>query len=582
MRRIIARWGHGLIAMSFVFCAVPPASAASAPGLQVTLGIGGWVVPGTFTPLRLDIGASRNLEGTVTVSVPGPGRDPGMTYVHALRVIPGARQQIALDVIVQDPRRAVTVEARAGGAVLTRLEVPVGAARTAEGVVVALTREAAGLEFLAVGPRRLRPAYVTEAALPSRWQSYGGVELVAIRDLDPRALLPPQQQALVDWVAQGGRLLLIPHASLVIPPWLRALLPAGVHADAAVRAAGVPVPLRRLVPGPAASVMRAGGVPIAVRGQYGRGAVEVWAFDALAPQARGWPGGVALWRALLDEPREVPVVQPGLAEELPQTRPLPGSTQAVLAVLSVAYIVTLRALLRRWGVSRGGSVLVAAAVAVFALILYTLAAGARSAASSIAQVSVVEVLPGAQRARVTTYVSLITPYGGEVTLRLPGDALARPLTSFPLRIAEPAHTVTGGAPSGRLALEVTQVVSLDLRARARSEQGTLVLAIDGAAARRPRDALLYRARQIYRFGSGSMPGRVRLDPARWEPLGRTAAAGTDLTSRTLAWLLPRLDGAGDGHLWLAGAVADDRLPVRLPDGRPGEAAQVLVLPLPVR
>lgn len=579
MRCAVVRWGHGLLAMSLCVLAASPLSAAPAVDLQATLGLGGWVVPGRFIPLRLDVRASRVVDGTITVVVPGRGE--GVTYEYALRLPPGARAQIGLEVIVQDPRRPIAVEVREGRALLIRAEVPVGVGRAAEGIVAALTREGAGLEFLASGPSRLAAAYLAEPALPSRWQAYAGVDLLAIRDLDARALLPSQQQALVEWVAQGGRVLVTPPASLIVPPWLHPLLPAEVQ-PAAVRVPGIPVPLVRLVPRSSASVVRVGDVPLVARGRYGRGLVELWAFDALAPEARAWPGRLAYWRALLSVPPDVPVAQRTLAEELPRTRPLPGTTQAILAVLSVAYILAVRVVQRRWGGSRGGWAFLVALAAAAAVVLYTLAAGARAAAASIAQVSIVEMLPGLERARVTTYVSVITPYGGRVTLRLPRDALARPVDAPALRMAEPAHTVTGGAPEGQLALEVSQMIGLPLQARAEAEQGGLVLVMDGALAGRIRDPLLYRGRQIYRLNGRSVSGRVRLDPARWEPALRAPTAGSDLMARTLGWLLPRLESAVGGDLWLLGVIADDRLPVRTPDGGPGDATHLLILPLRVR
>lgn len=581
MARRAFRWGHGLAAMSLLFFTGLPVAAAPAVDVRARLGFDGWVVPGRITPLRLDIGTVREIDGTVTVTVPGPGGTPPTAYRQALRVIPGTRSHIQLEVIVHDPRRAITVEVREGRAALARVEMPVGVANVAEGIVAALTREAAGLEVLTSGPRRLRAAYVVESDLPSRWQAYDGVELLAIRDLNTRALLPAQQQALVEWVAQGGRLLVTPQASLVIPSWLRPLLPADVDSETRLRVPGIPVPLARLVAGPSASAVETNGVPLAVRGRYGRGVVEVWAFDAFAPEVRSWPGRLPPWRALLSMPPAVSVAQSSFAEELPHTRPLPGGIQMMLAVLSVAYIVGLRVAMRRWGASPGGWVLIGALVAAVSVMLYTVASGARAAASSIVQVSIVEMLPGVSHARVTTYLSLITPYGGALTLRLPRDAMVQPASGLVLLITEPAHTVMGGTPEGQAALEVVQVVPMSLRARAEMEQGALTLVVEHPGDGGLRDAVLYRGRQTYHLGRGPIVGRTRLDPARWEPV-RPTAAGSDLTSRAWGWVLSRLGSVADGDTWLVGVIADDRLLIRLPNGRPGEAIQLLVLPLEVR
>jgi len=572
------RWGHGVIAMSFVFLgAVLPARSAPALDVRGQVGMGGWIVPGRFVPLRVQVGADREVRGTLEVAVPGPGGDT-VTHTHAVHVTPGSAQQITFDIIVTDPRRDLLLRVRGNGGEEARAAVPVGVFRVAEGIVAAVTREPAGLEFLAASGRKRRPAYLTGASLPSGWQGYDAVDLVVVRDLDPRALLPVQQEALVGWVAQGGRLLVAAHDALPVPPWLQVLLPARI-ASPPSSVPGVPVALAALVPDPGAEVVRRGDRPLAVRGGFGRGVVEVWAFDPFSPQGRAWPGRLPLWRSLLELPRPTPAASGTLADELPRTRPLPGSTQLVLALLSVAYIAAIRILLRRFGPARGGWVLLFAAVAAFGVVLFGVSAGARRAAGSIAQVSIIEVIPGAQRARAGTFVSLITPYGGRVDFTVPRGAAVRPLGPGNLRIDESESVVTGTARTGQGVLEVTQIVPVDLRAEAVERDGTLALVVTGRDPRPPR-ALLYRRRQIHRLGEELHP-RTVLDPARWEPVDRPGTLGTDLAARAAEWLFKQLQAAG-GEAWLVGRSSDERVGVRLPDGRSGISAQLVVIPVRLR
>lgn len=579
----IVRCRHGLWAMSFFFLYVAHAAASPALDIRTELGIGGWVVPGTFTPLRVEVSAPGNVEGILEVEVPGLGGDPPLRHVHAVRVTPGGRQQIAFDVIIRDPRRPLTLRVRSGRTLLAHAEIPLGVQRTTEGVVAALTREAAGLEFLSESSRKLRPAYLREDAFPLRWQSYGAVDLVAVRDLDPRALRPAQQQALVDWIAQGGRLVVSAHDGAVIPDWLQSLLPARVDAARFSREPGIPVPLARLETlGGGLVVRRAGAVPIAVRGHHGRGIVEVWAFDAFAPSARVWPGRLALWRSLLEAPRVVPLAHEAIAAELPQTRALPGSTQAVLALLSVLYILAIRFVIRRVGGRRGGWIGIVATVALFAVVLFTFAAGARAGATALAQVSIVESLPAARSARVTTYVSLITPYGGDFVIRLPESAGVRQLKPAALRIIEPERAVEGSALSGHLMLEVSQVVPLNLPVEARASGGGLELVIGRGSSLPVRDAVLYRGRQLYRLSEGVRPGQIRLDPSKWERVDRPGVLGAETAGRALEWLFGQLDRAPGPDLWLLGRIDDERLEIRLAGGGAGPTTQILVVPVAVR
>ncbi|MDQ7844247.1 MAG: hypothetical protein QN141_09910 [Armatimonadota bacterium] len=567
------RWGHGLIAMSLVFCGALSAQAAPSVEWSAEVGLGGWVVPGKFAPLRIDLTAASEGLGLLEVTVPqaGGGR---VTHRRAIRLAPGARQQITFEVTVTDPRRPITVRLRRDGDEIARQEIRVGSGRVAEGIVAALTPERAGLEFLASGSRR-RAAYLVEATMPSRWQFYDAADLVVLDALLASTLLPAQQEALVGWVAQGGRLLVVPRDGLPAEPWLAALLPARVGPPAHLP--GFPFPLLRLSPEVPTERTGEEDFPLAVRRRFGLGLVELWAFDPFSPAARAWPGRVGLWQSLLATPGPTAAVPPALIDELPRTRPLPGSTQVALAGLSVAYLAAMRLVLRRWSGLRGGWILVPAVVGVFATALYAVASGAREAARSIAQVSVVEVLPEARRARVTTVVSLIAPYGGSVTAHLPAGAAVRLLEDGWIVLDESARTVTGGARRGSVALEVRQIIEIDLYAAVVDSAAAPQLLFSGDSPP-PVDGLLARGRQIYRLGSGPVPRRMPLDPAGWTTWDRPGVLGTDLASRAVEVLLAHLAQRPE-ELWLVGRHVDDRTALRLPGGGMGESSRLLLLPV---
>ncbi len=565
--------------MSLLFLWAVPVRAAPAVQLSAGVGFGGWVVPGTITPLRVEVSARQPLEGVLTVEVPGATRaSPAVTQTYPLRLASGMRQQLAFDVVVQDARRPVRLRLRSGGRDLAALDVPVGAAQVADGIVLALTHDPAGLQFLRAYPRKLRPAYVPEQVLPTRWQTYDGVALLVIRDLDPRALVPAQQRAVVDWVVQGGRLLVVARdgATIADAPWLVALLPATIEPLSSAPAA-VPVSAVRLRPRPRASVV-AGQPPLAVRWRYGRGIVEVWAFDAFAPAVRAWPGRLQFWQRLIDVPAAPPIAGEELAAHLPQTRPLAGTTQVALAVLSVVYIVVMRRVLVSLGAARGGWLGITGTIAVSGVVLYAFASGARAGAASLAQVSIAESLPGVPYARVTSYVSLISPYGGRFSLVPPDDGVIRPLTPAAVTLVEPDHVATGTAGPGQLTFEVRQVVSIDLRAAARAD-GTLQVTV--RTGRALRGAMLYRRRQVYRLPEVTRSLQLQLDPVRWEAAPRSLRVGGDVADQAIEWLTRRLDRA-DGDLWLVGFVSDDRLASTLADGRAGQVVQILVTPVEVR
>ena len=529
-----------MLAISILIILLPATSLPAKPALDVhaTLGIGGWVSPGETTPLRVDVRSSSPLVGTLQVDVPSGMRgDVVTTHLVPIRLAAGGRQQAYVDLVVRDPRRPITLTVRDGSGERFRSALPVGPDRVVEGIVAALTREAAGLEFVTGGEGKRRPAYITEEDLPVRWQAFDAIDLLIIRDLDPRRILPAQARALVDWVRQGGRLLVIAPSGLNLAEalWLRGLLPPNG--------------------GPAAS---------------GRGDVTVAAEDLFAPPRRERGELRAQVRAVLERPRAVSVADPALADVLPSTRPLPGRTQVGLAVLSLLYIAAVRLVLRRFGAVRGGWVIITMLVILSTAGLYAVAAGARTAATSVTQLSVAEMLGGLEAARVTTYASIIAPYGGRFAVSIPEGAAVRALTDAALTYDDGLREIVGTAADGQLTVVARQIVPLRLPVQRQASD--LLVVGQGVP---PLDrVVLYRGRQVYRITSW-VSGPIRLDPARWEPVDRQGVVGTDTAGRGMDLLFRQLDRLGDAT-WLLGRIADERTGITPRRGAAGETVTLVV------
>ncbi len=579
------RQGCAVLATSLLLFGVPASAASPDLTIQARLGLGGWVVPGAVTPLRVEITAARPLEGMLLVEVPAAVRtDRVLRYTVPLRAPAGATQQVGIDLIIRDPRRPLLARVLAGGTERARLVIPVGAARTVEGIVLALSREQAGLEFLAAGSRRLRPVYVRESDLPPRWQSYAAVTALIIRDLDGRSLTVDQQRALTEWLGQGGRLLVVSHEGLDLrgAPWLADLLPVEVPPffAGAIRSGSVPVPVVPLRARPNATVETTGGVLLGASRAYGRGTVDVWAFDPFAPDARGWPGRLRYWQALLSRPSASPIATGDLAGQLPQTRALPGGPQVLLAVLSVVYIIGVRLVLRRFARIRGGWAAIAAGIAVFGAGLYALSSGARQGATTVVQVTVLEMLPGIPSARATTYASVLAPYGGQFALRAPSGSAIQPLDAADLSIDAARNEITGRVPAGRLLFEATDVAPIDVRAAVQSSGGPLEVTVFWQNAPPAQASFLYRGGQIYSLPR-ELAGAVRIDPDRWERLEHNRALATPEEGLVLEWIARRLDHRDGADLWLLARVDEERYTLRLARGRV-QSIQLLVVPVQVR
>lgn len=586
--------GHGGLAVPLVLFLAIPAVAASPPQVQmrVDVGFAGWVTPGVWTPLRIDITARAPFDGMVIVDVPeGPRTDGVTSYHHPLRLGGDARHRIHLALVIRDPRRPLVVRVLANGHEVARAEIPLGSERSVEGVVAALTQEAVGLEFLATFSRKLRPAYLRENDLPVRWQAYEGIVLLVLRDFDERRLVPAQRQALVEWIAQGGRVLVTGGERIVLQqaPWLLGLLPATpigatqLATSELLRGVHGPITIATVIPRSEAMVQSERGLPLFVQWRRGRGMVAVWTFDPFASSLRAWPGRVRVWRDLLEAPLESPLVKPDLAAVLPRTRSLPGSAQAGLVLLSILYIVVVRKALRHLGRVRGGWIGITAVAGAFGAMLYGFAVSARGASNSIAQVSVVEAIPESDLARVTTFASLLSPYGGTFRLRAPQESAIRPLTRAPLTFFDGPAELGGTSPAGGLAFEVMQIVHLPVRIMMEHHADGVAVDIDNRSHLVIRDAVLYRDGQIYRLPEIAARLSRVLDPSGWTPVDRQEEP--DLLGQVRQWIFTRLQADARevlldrDRLWLVGRVQDEQLVVMLKDSRTTSPLHVLVVPI---
>lgn len=562
-----------------------PVEGASAIQLEAQVGWSGWVPLGAWLPLRVALSSTESLDAAVVVDVPLPGRDGVMSFRRMVRLGPVEQHHLTMDILMPETRRAATVRLVSGARELARTDLRVAPTRVVDGVVLALTHDTAGLEFLTAFPQKLRPAYVRETDLPARWQGYGGVALLAIRDLDARVVSQAQQRAIETWVAQGGRLVVTGGERLVSlrAPWLLTMLPAMPAGLTRMSSAQVPrgvhgpILAAALTPKPGASQRS----PLIARWRWGAGVVTMWGFDAFAPEWRSWPGAAAEWGEALNAPVWPAVASRELAAVLPAGRPLPGGLQMGLAVLSLAYVVVVRATLFRAGRVRSGWLAVPVVASVFALVAYGFALQARRAGTAVVQAAVVEVIPGTGAARVSGVASLISPYGGTFGLEAPADGTVQPIQPAPLTF-DGAGTISGSAPKTGLQLEVRQVVALAVEGHVAAGPQGLRLTISNRSGLQISDAMVFRGGQRYRLPRIGTQFSALLDPAGWEAVIRQPVPPLDTGDRLIEDVLARLQrgqSSSDAAAWLVGRIQDERLAVR---GGPMqvESHQVLVLPLP--
>ncbi|HVH30988.1 MAG TPA: hypothetical protein VNA31_04915, partial [bacterium] len=367
-------WRRAAAGAFVLACVLAGAASASQVSLQAQAGWSGWIPLGAWIPVRVELVSTDAVDGTIVIDV--PTRDPSgpMSFHHPVRMAPGVRQHLTLEIIVPEAHRSLLIRVVGHGRDLAREEIPLSLRSVADGVVLVLTREPAGLERLFELPRKIRPAYITETELPLRWQGYAGVALLVIHDLDPEAVAPEQREALEQWVVQGGRLVVSGGESLMRlrDSWLGQILPAEptglVRVDPSRELSGVHGPII------AAKLSARSGVTIhgrlRVQGQRGAGTVTVWAVDLLAPDLRAWDGQAALMEEALTTPVQSWLVTRDLRDVLPASRSLPVAMQIWFAMLALAYLGVVRFALLRASRFRFGWVRVLAVTLLFVPTMY--------------------------------------------------------------------------------------------------------------------------------------------------------------------------------------------------------------------
>ncbi len=584
--------GHGRWAMplvAFLLICSAPAGGAPAVRLDVETGFGEYLVPGAWTPLRVEMTAQATFDGVLEIEVPA-SRGPGRSSRYPVRFVTGARQQLYADAVIVDPRHPLVVRVLRGEQEVGRHVVPLGGARAVDAVVVVLTRTAAGLEFLSTFAGRIRPAYIREDALPMRWQSYEGVSTVVIHDLEEARMVATQRQALREWIAQGGRLLVTGHDLLLSlqSSWLLDLLPGVPRGITETQKSSLfpdlraPLTIAVVSPRAGASVQPDRARPQTLQWRYGRGTVTLWTFDALAPSLRASPSVTAKWREVLTEARPAPVANRSMAEVLPSVPFLPGATQVGIALALVFYVVTLRWALRRVAPIRRGWLGVAALVVASAVSLYGAALRAHADATALFQASLAEAIPEVGLSRITTYAVLLPPYGGSFQLVAPAGATIRPLAGPAVNLFGPPVALADQAPPDGVKLELMQVVPFAVRGSTVLTASGLQVEIENASGLLIRAPVIYLNGQSYRLPDIQTHFNAVLDPTQWQPVDRQRGTSEDVAHRLRQWAFMRLGADAiirrDQPL-LVGWVEDARLAVRLRQARGGIAVHLLVIPL---
>ncbi len=305
-------------------------------GFQQTVIIGHWM------PLRVRLynpGGSRDGEVFVRV-VRGRAALP-MEYRQPVEIAHQGRRTFDFVVPLLRTDHLIRVGMRdAEGRLIAEHTVDLQGTRTADALILALTRDF-DLQFLpSLFARKTRVAYVRPGGLPVHWSGLDGVKSVIVHEVSLSELDRQRYQALKDWVVAGGTLIFAAGASYstLQEPRARELLPVTVRGLRRVERLAR-LPNLDHVDFPAGewllleSELRigqvsaaAGDLPLVAQRPLGLGRVVFLAVDYATPRLSNWPGNFALWELLLPRERQTAAVS-AMAEELElnsQRHPLRG------------------------------------------------------------------------------------------------------------------------------------------------------------------------------------------------------------------------------------------------------------------
>ncbi len=206
---------------------------------------------------------------------------------------------------------------QSGEAVYTR-EIDLRTLSSPDRLIVVISDEPALDSLASVAPGKARVVYQTLDELPTRWDALDAVDLIALRNVSLAPLRPEQMEALQQWVAHGGRLLVTggPNWTHYTHPAFRELVPLKITGMVEITTLE---PLASLVgvrfpEDTHLSILRTEAITgtilahtedraLLIVQKRGRGEVVFAAFDPGRAPLTSWDGMALLWKTLfgLDE-----------------------------------------------------------------------------------------------------------------------------------------------------------------------------------------------------------------------------------------------------------------------------------------
>jgi hypothetical protein len=420
-------------------------------GFRETIKIGKWL-PVTVT-IRNDGAALRGLLAlelsTVSEGYPQPYTT---TLSQAVDLPTQSRKRYTFVVMFRGFTHPLVIRLtdQSGMSVYTR-EIDLRTLSSPDRLILVFSNEPALDSLASVAPGKARVVYQNLDELPARWDALDAVDLIALRNLSLAPLRPEQMQALQQWVARGGRLLVTggPNWTHYTHPIWRELMPLKVTGMVEVTTLQ---PLESLVGVRAPedirlSILRTDAIngkilaqtedhALLITQKRGRGEVVFAAFDPGRAPLTAWDGTALLWKMLfhLDDTPNYWKLRRELRETFDETWTsqalqlplLAFPSHLLLAVFLVLYVSTIGFFFWRVGLdspaARDSWMLIGLTLAAFTGAAHLLFREPHIQQDALLfEVSAVDVIPQSRFADVETHLALLSIRKQTYDLKIAGQ-----------------------------------------------------------------------------------------------------------------------------------------------------------------
>lgn len=465
MRRFLV-WATMLaIMISFVF----PSMAGAEPSpitMKVTAGFDGRGKVGAWIPVRVDVtNQGPEIQGEVRVIFKGDGQFASSYAVPAV-LAPGAKKQFTLYVPLDMGFRRFDVNLVSAGKVAAKETATVNTGSPEDLLAGTVSDDPTGLDYIG-GVRMpnpnsdLRVAHLDQDSFPASVAPMKSFDLLVLNNFDTTRLNDNQKKALQAWVEDGGFLVIGggPNWRKTLSGLPETLKPVEGTGTRSVndlpelgKFAGKMLPAGNNFAVTTGQLKfgrvlaRDGSDPIVVLARKGEGTILYAAVDLALEPMTSWTGTMAFWQKLLTQApsnaaagiqgRPMPMTKGGWAMmnalqnipamDLPSARLMGGLLLAyILLIGPVNYLILKRLDRRDWA-----WVTIPVVALLFVGSVYTVGFIGKGRDVLTHTISIMELVPGSDTARTTTYVGVFAPSKNTYRINLEPGLMVRSMPFF--------------------------------------------------------------------------------------------------------------------------------------------------------